>query len=63
MNNREFAMKDQNFGKACTMAAGVLFPGEDNKAMEFSNKIRTPRQASKFRRGTGIVWKTLNNMM
>jgi hypothetical protein len=63
MNNKEFAQKDKNFHKAIKIAAEKIHKEGTNESVTFADKIRTPRQASKFRRGTGIVWKTLNNMM
>jgi hypothetical protein len=64
MTNRLFAEKDTGFKNACKMAAETLFPGDKNldKVLDFTKKIQTTRQASKFRRGNGIVYKTINNM-
>jgi hypothetical protein len=63
MNSKEFTEKDKSFHKAIKTVAEKIHKEGTNESVTFADKIRTPRQASKFRRGTGIVWKTLNNMM
>jgi hypothetical protein len=47
------------FMKACEQAAQIIDPANP----ELPSKLSTTRQASKFRRGTGLVWKTINNMI
>lgn len=57
--NRFYAENDTLFEGNCKKAGQILFPEQNDKAEEFSRKIRTTRQASKFRRGEGIVYKTI----
>ncbi len=46
MTNKEFAISDTAFQKACEKAGIPV----------------TPRQASKFRRNTGLVFRTLKGV-
>lgn len=59
MTNKEFS-EDGTFINAVRRAAQTLYPDPEDQ-MKFEKKHRTTRQASKYRRGTGIVWKTINN--
>jgi hypothetical protein len=61
--NRFFAEDDTMFRNSCKKTGTILFPTEKTKAEEFASKIRTTRQASKFRRGKGIVYKAITNTL
>lgn len=56
------------FKNACMMYAETVHPPsvgsvfDNSAAKELAAKVATRRQASKFRRGTGVVYKTINNL-
>ena len=58
MNNAEFAKTDINFRKACELAR-EKFSGFKSKQNSPLDEIATRRQAGKFRRAIGIVYKTM----
>lgn len=61
MTNSHYAQTPA-FQKACLKFAETSHqPGL--AAETAASKIATRRQASKYRRGTGIVYKTLNNLI
>jgi hypothetical protein len=56
MTNAHYA-KTTSFCKACQQYMETSQPGLE------LDKIATRRQASKYRRGTGVVYKTINNLL
>jgi len=58
VSNSSYKIRPE-FIKACEQAAKRINPNNP----ELSLTLATRRQASKYRRKTGIVWKTLNNMV